>query len=270
MTCNISGQTHRIGVGYSWFGGLDPALTGHDFDYADNRASDWRLHMTGHWDKTGASGTILIAYARLTPDLDAEVCSSGQLTWSATPGGIAAPASSEPEPDSTIQVHLDADGFRQVAVTDSDGRTSTQGPIAGIGSDLDNPFPRLGSARGQPRVAFAGRTSQNRRLSFRVSGTGLGKKVQYLVIGFRLKCDESHSESSFIIGGLFWNTPIAADGTFAAEENDGFFWARWDGTIHDIASGHIAGLAPQFLPASESDAEVCRSGDLTWVARRQR
>ena len=79
LTCPDA-STQSFGLGLESFPG-DP-LTGHDLAY-DQVDSQMGIHVTGSFHSDAASGTFVLNQATLTADEQAQLCTTGPLTWTA-------------------------------------------------------------------------------------------------------------------------------------------------------------------------------------------
>jgi hypothetical protein len=107
LTCSVDASTQTWGVGMGWFGG-GPQLEGRRLrvDEVDPFAA---IHVHGKVRATQIDGTLLrFSVASLTQDEQAQLCSTGDLTWSAT-RTVPAPATAERTPVGTTIVRTVGD-----------------------------------------------------------------------------------------------------------------------------------------------------------------
>jgi hypothetical protein len=104
----------RLGYGISWsFGRADP-LDGRSLSF-DDVSYDSAIHVTGRFGPGLASGTVRFTVAALTEDEEAQICTTGDLTWAArrvetTTSSVTTAFA----PDRTIEVHVSPDGTERV------------------------------------------------------------------------------------------------------------------------------------------------------------
>ena len=95
MTCD-DGTVQSWFVGWGWFGGRPP-MPSHalDLDLVDPSSA---LHLHGIVQAVHGSGTLQFTIAALTADEHAQLCTTGDLTWSVdrTVPPVATPPPSEP------------------------------------------------------------------------------------------------------------------------------------------------------------------------------
>lgn len=79
MTCE-DGSTQSWGMGSYWGGRYFPLTDGVLLDIDENTGYD-ALHIHGRIGQRRGSGTFSYTVAALTPDEQAQVCTTGELTW---------------------------------------------------------------------------------------------------------------------------------------------------------------------------------------------
>ena len=110
VTCEDS-TTQEWGMGIGW-GGDGLRLTEDLFVDLDLAFGDEALHLHGRIGQQRGKGTLKLTVARLTPDEQAQVCTTGDLTWKvkyerrlSRPSSVASPAL-----DGLMKVRVGPDG----------------------------------------------------------------------------------------------------------------------------------------------------------------
>ena len=108
MTCE-DGTTQSWFVGWGWFGGRPP-MPSHalDLDLLDPSSA---LHVHGIVQAVHGSGTLQFTIAALTADEQAQICTTGELTWTVD---RTVPPVASPPPTEPLQVvrYTTSDGMR--------------------------------------------------------------------------------------------------------------------------------------------------------------
>ena len=107
----------RLGYVTGWSFGRAYLLDGRSLSF-DDASSDSAIHVTGRFGPGLASGTVRFTVAALTEDEEAQICTTGDLTWAArrvetTTSSLATAFT----PDRTIEVHVFADGSERLLDT---------------------------------------------------------------------------------------------------------------------------------------------------------
>jgi hypothetical protein len=104
----------RLGYVVGWsFGGAYP-LDGKSLSF-DDASSDSAIHVTGRFGPGLASGTVRFTVAALTEDEEAQICTTGDLTWAARRVETTTlSVTTAFAPDRTIEVHVSPDGTERV------------------------------------------------------------------------------------------------------------------------------------------------------------
>ena len=244
-TCE-DGTEGKTGTGVGWSRNGGPVLTDQHLELSKN----WGViafMVSGRLGSHGGSGSLEFLSPALTADeKQAQVCDTGELTWSVerTAGG----------------------GFRfkpAVTVEGVGGRTLTMG-LRATRSEGTNVLAR---AEARPTRNFRGRTSQGLALAARTRRTDTGIALLYLSSEYQLACDDGTE----IRGGS--NPLVVSESTVVmppgridldlAPAFVGFEAFHMHGEL-DAHSGFgtIAVIWP-FL-TEDLQAQVCKSGDLTW------
>jgi len=245
VTCSVSGYSWVMGAGSSWGGGLDPSLVGHHVSYLDAFEPSFRTALDADWDASGASGTALIAWARLLPtdEQQAENCTTGTMDWTATPD--AAAATPQPVSSDTHFVRF-VDGVRQPD-------TSTQ------------ELRETSTTAGHTRFFYGPISQPHRRISFQIRSDD-----PYSVLHVGIDTDNacpSGATQRFAINGLFWRLKLDPDRTFSTSDGMGDFQAHWSGKIKPLtAAGDLSTSMAAYIGSSTTEVEACHSGPLTWYA----
>jgi hypothetical protein len=105
----------RIRWGITWSFGRPYPLDGKSLSY-DDVSLDYATHVTGRFGPGLASGTVRFTVAALTEDEEAQICTTGDLTWAArrvetTTSSLTTAAFA---PDRTIEVQVSPDGTKRV------------------------------------------------------------------------------------------------------------------------------------------------------------
>jgi hypothetical protein len=79
LTCDGDGSVQEWGVEFGWFGRL-PELPSHmvDLDVVD---PDSAIHLHGKVQAVQGEGTLVLTIPALTADEQAQVCTTGELSW---------------------------------------------------------------------------------------------------------------------------------------------------------------------------------------------
>jgi hypothetical protein len=116
LTCD-DGSTMTFGVGYGFGGGgpivRDGAFSFDDFDFME------ALHLHGTIGPRRGSGDFRFTIAALTEDEQAQLCTTGDLTWSALRINATSPAAAGPIPDVRIRDRAGADAAAPVVTISS-------------------------------------------------------------------------------------------------------------------------------------------------------
>jgi hypothetical protein len=84
LTCSLDQTVQRWRVGYFFGGGRGFDLQGRTLDFADAAGGSSVLTIQGKVKATTMDGTLLrFSVASLTPDEEPQLCTTGDLTWSA-------------------------------------------------------------------------------------------------------------------------------------------------------------------------------------------
>jgi hypothetical protein len=79
-TCEDS-TSFRFGYGVQWGGRSGPVLTDGVGVDIDERLGEWALHIHGQIGRRHGAGTVQLIYATLTEDEQAQLCTTGEITW---------------------------------------------------------------------------------------------------------------------------------------------------------------------------------------------
>lgn len=245
VTCSVSGDSWHTSSGFYWSGALDPSLVGQHVNYLDAFAPSSRTALDADWDTSGASGTALLAWARLLPsdEQQAENCTTGTMDWTATPD--AAAATPQPVSSDTHFVRF-VDGVRQPD-------TSTQ------------ELRETSTTAGHTRFFYGPISQPHRRISFQIRSDD-----PYSVLHVGIDTDNacpSGATQRFAINGLFWRLKLDPDRTFSTSDGMGDFQAHWSGKIKPLtAAGDLSTSMAAYIGSSTTEVEACHSGPLTWYA----
>jgi hypothetical protein len=84
LTCSLDQTVQRWSVGYFFGGGRGFDLEGRTLDFADAAGGSTALTIQGKVKSMTMDGTLLrFSVASLTPDEEPQLCTTGDLTWSA-------------------------------------------------------------------------------------------------------------------------------------------------------------------------------------------
>ena len=84
LTCSLDQTVQRWGVDYFFGGGRGFDLQGRTLDFADSAGGSSALTIQGKVRAASMIGTLLrFSAASLTPDEEPQLCTTGDLTWSA-------------------------------------------------------------------------------------------------------------------------------------------------------------------------------------------
>jgi hypothetical protein len=105
----------RLSYIVGWSFGRAYPLDGRSLSF-DDASYDSAIHVTGRFGPGLASGTVRFTVAALTEDEEAQICTTGDLTWAArrvetTTSSLTTAAFA---PDRTIEVHVSPDGTERV------------------------------------------------------------------------------------------------------------------------------------------------------------
>ena len=104
----------RLGYGIGWTFGRAHPLDGRSLTF-DDVFYDSAIHVTGRFGPGLASGTVRFTVAALTEDEEAQICTTGDLTWAARRVEIkTSSVTTAFAPDRTIEVHVSPDGTERV------------------------------------------------------------------------------------------------------------------------------------------------------------
>lgn len=111
LTCEDS-STMNFGVGYR-FGSGGPIVLDGAFSY-DDLSRDWALHINGTIGPRRGSGDFRFTVAALTDDEQAQLCTTGDLTWSVSRTATPSSEVAAPVLDARMRVRIDADAAEPV------------------------------------------------------------------------------------------------------------------------------------------------------------
>jgi hypothetical protein len=116
LTCD-DGSIMTSGIGYG-FGGGGPIVTDGVFSFDDFDFME-ALHFHGTIGPRRGSGDFRFTIAALTEDEQAQLCTTGDLTWSALRINATSPAAAGPIPDVRIRDRTGADAAAPVVTISS-------------------------------------------------------------------------------------------------------------------------------------------------------
>jgi hypothetical protein len=107
----------RLGYVVGWSFGRAYPLDGRSLSF-DDASYDSAINVTGRFGPGLASGTVRFTVAALTEEEEAQICTTGDLTWAArrvetTTSSVTTAFA----PDRTIEVHVSPDGNERVVST---------------------------------------------------------------------------------------------------------------------------------------------------------
>ena len=110
MTCEDA-STREFGMGVGW-GGKQNLLTGGVFVDIDENWGSEAFHVHGRIGQHRGSGTFRITLAELTADEQAQMCTTGDLTWQVEYDRTQSRTSSVTSPalDAMVKIRVGSDG----------------------------------------------------------------------------------------------------------------------------------------------------------------
>jgi hypothetical protein len=220
------------------------------------------FHLHGRLGVHRGSGTISVAIPALTADEQAQLCTTGELTWQVhrTVAGKA----SLPAADVQMQVTSRADGTTRTVFTSDDGTTRTVITRAdGATRSLVTPGAKTADGTSHRRN-YRGRTSQ--ALPMFVSTAKVDSTIQLRALDLveTLGCEDGTELRWFFYGHGSTLPPARLDfddvSTREAFQQEAFH-------IHGRLGTHVgSGTASDAIPRLTVDeqAMLCTTGELTW------
>jgi len=260
LNCEDGSQL-QWGVGVGWVPGF--ALPPERLDL------DWMwlfeaIHIHGRLGVHGGSGTFSDAIPVLTADEQAQLCTTGELTWQLH--RTAAGQSSLPAADvQTLTTSGPQGTTRTIVTSGADGTTRTIVTSGAEGTTRTVVTSGVKTAAGTSHLRnYRGRTSQADPMYVTTVKWDSMIVLRELYAGWTLGCEDGTELGP---GASYWGgwtlSPARLD-----------FDRVWSGEamhIHGRLGTHVgSGTASDAIPtlAADEQAQLCTTGDLTWRAWR--
>jgi len=220
------------------------------------------VHVHGRLGVHGGSGTLSLAIPTLNADEQAQLCSSGELTWQVerTDAGSA----SLPSADVQMQVTSRADGTTRTVFTSDDGTTRTVITRAD-GTTRSFVTPEEGTAPTSVRLRnYRGRTSQVLPMFVVTAKVDSTIQLRKLYVVETLGCEDGTELRWLFFGHGPTLPPARLDFDYVSTQE---VFRQEAFHIRGRLGTHVgSGTASDAIPTLNADeqAQLCTTGDLTW------
>ena len=256
VTINCEDGTQLQGsMGISW---ALPMSAGR-FDFDD--VFSWGArHLHGRLGVYGGSGTFSFTWPALTADEQAQLCTTGELTWQVE--RTAAKVAAVPSSEAQTRITVGADGTMRTVTSGTQGiRTViTSGPDGTMSTAVTSGTK---TATGASHLRnYDGRTSQALGM-FVDTEVGSTIKVRALGVEWSVGCEDGTQFDDQTNWVPFTVPPARLDLDYLL-----LYGAAH---IHGRLGTHVgSGAASHAVPTLTADeqAQLCTTGDLTWRAWR--
>jgi hypothetical protein len=239
------GTENGIGIGIGWSRGSQPVLTDQRLDVTVTEFITFALVLNGRLGSHRGSGTLTLLFPGLTADEQAQLCTTGELTWTLE----------RTDRETSIT------GGQAVRVQRVEGRRIT----VAIGES--EPGETASAARLEPRPVrhYRGLTSQDETMKVGTRRTEAGVDLLDFDWGYELACDdgtEFAGGSGYGFGGGLPMPPgrLDMDSVYVGPGGDALH-------VHGELGAHLGtGTVTLTMPALTDDlqAQLCVSGEQTW------
>ena len=244
LSCE-DGTENGIGIGIGWSPGAAPVLTDQRLDVVETGFISFALMVNGRLGSHRGSGTLTLLFPGLTADEQAQLCTTGELTWTlertAVETGI---------PRGQVVRVEHVQGLRiTVALGASDSEQTTT---------ITRLEPR-------PTRHYRGRTSQDETMKVATRRTEAGVGLLRFDWGWELVCDDG-TEVAGGSGYSFWGGMVMPPGRLDLDDvsvGPGGQALH----VHGQLGAHLGtGTVTFKWPALTEDlqAQLCESGEQTW------